>query len=144
MDVLLIEKNALVRDQLKVGLQQFPSIRVTVGQGYRGVNELRSRPFDCVFLAVDPLDKESLGMLQHLRSFDQTTEVVALVPGREPKVLSAEKATYDIHTLLRTPLDPKEVFSFLGRFFERHSGRGEPARRPSSSGARSVPSTRTN
>lgn len=144
MDVLLIEKNALVRDQLKVGLQQFDGLRVTVGQGYRGVNELRSRQFDCVFLGVDPLDRESLGVLQHLRSFDQTTEVVALVPGREPKALAGEKATYDIHTLLRTPLDPKEVFSFLGRFFERHSGRDEPARRRPSSVVRSAPAARTN
>lgn len=136
MDVLLIEKNPLVRDQLKVALQQFPGIRVTVGQGYRGVNELRSRTFDCVFLAVDPLDKEALGMLQHLRSFDQTTEVVALVPGREPKALANEKGKFAIHSLLRTPLDPKEVFSFLGRFLERHSSRDDTSRRPSSAGPR--------
>lgn len=130
MEVLLITKDALVRDQLKVGLQQFPSVKVTVGSGYRGINELRSHTFDCVFLGVELLDQESMGMLMHLRSFDQTTELVALVPGREPKALANEKARYQIHSLLRTPLDCKELFSFLGRFIERHSGRGDGSRRP--------------
>ena len=132
MDVLLIEKDALVRDQLKVGLQQFPGIKVTVGSGYRGINELRSRTFDCVFLGVEPLDQESMGMLQHLRSFDQATELVALVAGREPKAMSNEKQRFEIHSLLRTPSDCKELFSFLGRFIERHSGRDDANRRPSS------------
>ena len=129
MDILLIEKDPLVRDQLKVGLQQFPGIKVTTGVGYRGVNELRSRPFACVFLTVDPMDAESMGMLAHLRSFDQTTEVVALLPTQEPKALANEKARFDIHSLLRTPLDPKELFSFLGRFLERHGDREASPRR---------------
>lgn len=131
MEILLIEKDPLVRDQLKVGLQQFPGIKVTTGVGYRGVNELRSRSFACVFLTVDPTDKESLGMLAHLRSFDQTTELVALVPSQEPKALANEKAKHNIHSLLRTPLDPKDLFSFLGRFKERHESRDSaPPRRP--------------
>ncbi|MEY4829439.1 MAG: hypothetical protein RLZZ562_1235 [Planctomycetota bacterium] len=123
MDILLIEKDPLVRDQLKVGLQQFPGIKVTTGVGYRGVNEVRSRSFACVFLTVDPKDPESMGMLAHLRSFDTTTEIVALLPSQEPKALANEKARFDIHSLLRTPLQPKDLFSFLGRFQERHGDR---------------------
>lgn len=129
MEILLIEKDPLVRDQLKVGLQQFPGIKVTTGVGYRGVNELRSRTFECVFLTVDPKDKESLGMLAHLRSFDQTTELVALVPSQEPKALANEKTKHNIHSLLRTPLAPKDLFSFLGRFMERHATRESAAPR---------------
>ena len=129
MDILLIEKDPLVRDQLKVGLQQFPGIKVTTGVGYRGVNELRSRTFACVFLTVDPKDPESMGMLAHLRSFGAgmivsgETEIVALLPSQEPKALANEKARFDIHSLLRTPLQPKDLFSFLGRFQERHGDR---------------------
>lgn len=124
MEVLLIEQDPLIRDQVKVGLQQFPEFTVTVGDGYQGVSELRSKTFDCVFLGVDPRDKESMLLLQHMRSFDQTTELVALADSRSVKDLSAVKGKYNIHSLLQTPLDVHEFFSFVGRFLERRTDRG--------------------
>lgn len=130
MDILLVEKDALVRDHLKVGLQQFPEFQVTVGLGYRGINELRSQGFDCVFPGVDPRDQESMGLLQHLRSFDRTTELVVLTSPRSVKDMAGDKAKFDIYTFLQTPIDPKELFEFIGRFLERHAGRDQAVRRP--------------
>lgn len=129
MEILLVEKDALTRDHLKVGLQQFPEFQVTVGQGYRGINELRSQAFDCVFLGVDPRDQESMGLLAHLRSFDRTTELVVLTAPRHAKDLAADKAKFDIHSFLQTPIDPKDLFEFIGRFVERHSGRDQAVRK---------------
>ena len=132
MDILLVEKDALTRDHVKVGLQQFQDFHVLVGLGYRGINELRSQQFDCVFLGVDPRDKESMGLLQHLRTFDKTTELVVMTSPRSAKDLAAEKAKYDIHSFLQTPIHPKELFDFIGRFRERHAGRQQQqsGRRP--------------
>jgi DNA-binding NtrC family response regulator len=130
MDILLVEKDALTRDHLKVGLQQVPEFQVTVGEGYRGINELRSQSFDCVFLGVDPRDQESLGVLQHMRSFDRTTELVVLTSPRSVRDLTGDRSRYDIYTFLQTPIDPKELFEFIGRFLERHAGRDNPSRRP--------------
>ncbi|MGE3171879.1 MAG: hypothetical protein AB7O97_04585 [Planctomycetota bacterium] len=130
MDILLVEKDALTRDHLKVGLQQFPEFQVTVGIGYRGINELRSQAYDCVFLGVDPRDQESMGLMQHMRSFDRTTELVVLTAPRSARDMASDKAKFDIHTFLQTPIDPKELFEFVGRFLERHAGRDNPNRKP--------------
>ena len=66
MEVLLVENDPLVRDQVKVGLQQSPEFHVTVGSGHAGINEVRGRHFDCVFLGVDPRVKETVKLLHHL------------------------------------------------------------------------------
>lgn len=121
--MLLIVKDPLVRDQVKVGLAQFSEFTVTVGIGYEGLNELRLKPFDCVFLGVDPRDKETMRWLQHLRSFDKTTELVVLADGRQIKELAAVKSRWDIHSFLQTPVAVKEFFAFVGRFLERRSDR---------------------
>jgi DNA-binding NtrC family response regulator len=132
MEILLVEKDPLVRDQVKVGLQQFSEFTVTVGDGYQGINELRQRPFDCVFLGVDAKDKENARLLQHMRSFDKTTELVVLTVGRSAKELAADKAKWNIHSFLQTPLDVKEFFGFLGRFLERRTDRENSQIRKSS------------
>jgi DNA-binding NtrC family response regulator len=138
MDILLIEKDPMVRDQLKMALQQFPGIQVTLGSGYRGINELRSRRFDCVFLGADLREAEAVMQLAHLRSFDAETEVVLLTPTKEQKALATEKQRSNIHTFLRTPLDPKEVFAFLGRFLER-SGKGAGRQKAARAGEPAAP-----
>lgn len=126
MEALLIVKDPLVRDQVKVGLMQFHEFAVTVGTGYEGLNELRLKTFDCVFLGVDPRDKETVRWLHHLRSFDKTTELIVLTGGHQMKELNAEKGKYNIHSFLQTPLAVKEFFSFVGRFLERRAAR-QPA-----------------
>ena len=77
MEILLVEGDRLVRDQVKVGLQQFPEFSVTTGEGYAAVNEARQREFDCVFLGVDPDGQDGLRLLEHIRSFDADVDVVA-------------------------------------------------------------------
>lgn len=123
MDVLLVEKDPLVRDLIKVGLQQFEEFQVTVGRGYAGINELRSRHFDCVFLGLDPADKHGLRLLQHLRSFDTATELYVMAPMAALRDLAAEKAKFGIHSFLGTPVDAKEFFGLVGRFLERRTDR---------------------
>ena len=129
MEILLVERDALVRDQVKVGLQQLPDFRVTVGVGHRGINELRSQHFDCVFLGLDPRDREAASLLQHLRSFDKSTEVVVMTIPRHAKDMAADKARYDIHAFLQTPVEPRDLFEFIGRFVERHAPPAGPVRR---------------
>jgi DNA-binding NtrC family response regulator len=136
LEILLVEKDPMVRDHVKVGLQQFPEFSITAGTGYGGVNHLRAQSFDCVFLGIDPRDKESSGLLKHLRSFDKQTEVVVVTAARNVKDMAADKARYDVHTFLATPIDPRELFNFIGRFRERNAGkektaaRNRPARLP--------------
>lgn len=133
MEALIVENDPLVRDQLKVALQQFPDVHVATGAGYAAVNELRSRSFDCVFLGIDARQHESVKLLQHMRSIDKDTQLFVLASGNSCGELAAEKAKFGIHALLATPLVPRELFAQLGRLFERRANRVEraaPARRP--------------
>lgn len=123
MEVLLVEKDPLVRDQVKVGLQQFPEFHVTVGTGYAGINEARSRHFDCVFLGVDPREKDTVKLLHHFRSFDTTTELFVLTASRNVRDMAVDKSKYNVHSFLQTPIDVREFFGLLGRFLERRTER---------------------
>jgi DNA-binding NtrC family response regulator len=123
MEVLLVEKDPLVRDQVKVGLQQFPEFHVTVGSGYAGINEVRSRHFDAVFLGVDPREKDTVKLLHHLRSFDTTTELFVMTASRNVRDMAVDKSKYNVHSFLQTPIDVREFFGLLGRFLERRTER---------------------
>lgn len=129
MEVLLVEKDPLIRDQVKVGLQQFGEFHVTVGSGHAGVSEARGRVFDCVFLGVDPRQKETLKLLHHLRSFDTTTELFVLTAARNVRDMALDKSKYDIHSFVQTPIVVKEFFGLLGRFLERRTERKNSALR---------------
>ena len=123
MEVLLVEKDPLIRDMVKVGLQQFDEFQVTVGSGHAGVSEARGKIFDCVFLGADPREKDTMKLLQHLRSFDTTTELFVLTAPRNVKDMTVEKSKYDIHSFVQTPIVVKEFFGLLGRFIERRTDR---------------------
>ncbi len=123
MEVLLVEKDPLVRDQVKVGLQQFSEFVVTVGQGHAGINEVRGRAFDCVFLGVDPREKDTVKLMHHLRSFDTSTELFVITATRNVKDMALDKSKYNIHSFLHKPIDCRELFGLLGRFLERRTDR---------------------
>ena len=120
MNFLLIESDPLVRDHVKVGLQQFPDFHVTVGNGFGGINELHTQEFDCVFVGLDGGDVEAVRLLEHLRSLDKDVELVVLTQSRNSKAMMREKARLDIHSVLAKPLEPKDLFDFVGRFQDRH------------------------
>ena len=127
MEVLLVEKDPLVRDLVKVGLQQFEDFHVTVGVGHAGISQARAKQFDCVFLGADPREKDTMKLLKHLRSFDSTTELFVLSAPKNVKDMSAEKSQYDIHTFVQTPVAAKEFFALMSRFIERRTDRKKSA-----------------
>ncbi len=129
MEVLLVEKDPLIRDQVKVALQQFSQFHVSVGAGHAGINEARGRAFDCLFLGVDPRQKDTVKLLHHLRSFDTTTELFVMTAPRNVRDMAVDKSKYNIHSFVQTPIDVRELFGLLGRFLERHEERKNAAPR---------------
>ena len=130
MEALIVENDPLVRDQLKVALQQFPDVHVATGTGYAALNELRGRAFDCVFLGLDGEPHEAIKLLQHLRAIDKDAQLFVVAPAARCRDLSAEKTKFGIHALLSAPLVPRELFAQLGRLFERRAQRAEQAAPP--------------
>ena len=119
MDVLLVVRDRLTCDQVKVGLQQFPEFHVVAGEGYAAINSLRQRQYDCVFLSVDQQDREGFRLLQHLRGFDRTTEAVVVTNERHAKDLAAEKSKLNIAAFLHTPIKVTDFFRLVGRMRAR-------------------------
>lgn len=134
MEVLLVEKDPLIRDQIKMGLQQFPDLDVTVGTGQAGINQMRGTHFECVFLGVDPRQEDTVKLLHNLRVIDQRPELFVVTAGCNVKDMTVDKSKYDIHSFLHTPLGLGEFFGLVGRFLERnaerkHSPSPKPRRR---------------
>ncbi len=140
MEVLLVEKDPLVRDQVKVALQQFPEFHVTVGTGHAGINEMRGRTFDAVFLGVDPRQKDTVKLMHYLRSFDTTTELFVLTSPRNVRDMAVDKTKYNVHTFVQTPVVVRELFGLLGRFLERRTERQNSALRKQARAGQGQPS----
>ena len=121
MEALLVVADPLVRDLVKVALQQFPGIQVTVGRGHAGVDIARSKRFDCVFVGDVPGTAGVIKLMRHLRSFEQDAAMFVIAGEAEARELSAEKSTYDVHSFLATPLVLKELFGAVARLVERRS-----------------------
>lgn len=119
MDILLVEKDKLVRDQVKVGLQQFPEFSVTCGEGFAGLNELRQHDFDAIFLGIPADGKDRLKLLEHLRSFDFNTELVVMAEERSIKDLGKVKSKFNVTSFLSTPITAIEFFRLVARIRER-------------------------
>lgn len=119
MEVLLVEKDHLVRDQVKVGMQQFPEFKVTCVEGYGGLNALRQRPFDAVFLGVSEDFAEGRRMIEHLRSIDRGIDLVVMAPEKAVKDMAAEKPRFDIWSILSTPIEVTDFFRLVARLRER-------------------------
>lgn len=119
MDILLIERDKLVRDQVKVGLQQFPEFSVTCGEGFAGLNELRQHDFDAIFLGIPADGKNRLKLIEHLRSFDFNTELVVMAEERGIKDLSKVKSKFNVTSFLSTPITAGEFFRLVARIRER-------------------------
>lgn len=109
----------MVRDQIKVGLQQFSEFTVTWGEGYAAINELRQRPYDVVFIGCDSKGEECVRLLKHLRSFDHTTEVIVISGQRTARDLHGEKTKMNISGFLQTPINVVEFFRVVGRLRAR-------------------------
>jgi len=120
MDILLVESDHLIRDQVKVGLQQFEEFQVTWGESYAGVNLLRMKNYSYVLLGVHNPDHDGLRLLRHLRSFDQKTGVIVITGQKVARELAKEKNRMGIYAFLTTPIDVTDFFRLISRLKARH------------------------
>ena len=129
MDILLVTSDNLLRDQVKVGLHQYPEFRVTCGESFPGVNMMRTVDFDLVFLELGESAQDCLNLVQHMRSFDTNKELIALADDQMIKDLSPHKQKHGINAFLSNPLDVTEFFRLISRLRSRHQEtKAAPAR----------------
>lgn len=134
MQILVVETDRLIRDQVKVGMQQFPEFTVTCGEGYAGINLVRQRDFDAVFLGIPHDHREARRMIEHLRAVRPQIDLIVMSPERIAKEVSADKQRYDIWSILQTPIDVTDFFRLIARVRERLGEEGTQEAPPSRSG----------
>lgn len=120
MNVLVVDKEPLVRDQIKVGLQQFPEdFTVATGEGYAGIHLLRQHRFDLVFLGVPRNSAEARQRIEYVRQIEPSVDVVVVAQDSTAKELSGEKGRLDIYSFLSRSISAMEFFKLLRRIRER-------------------------
>ncbi|HHI79720.1 MAG TPA: response regulator [Planctomycetes bacterium] len=115
LDILLLEKDPLVRDQCLIGYQSFPDISVELSQGFQGLNLARQRNFDFIVIGCNPKDQEGLELLEALREFDKQTPVILVTTPKLAKKMQPQRSRLGLLSILQVPIDPKEFFRVLSR-----------------------------
>jgi DNA-binding NtrC family response regulator len=119
VEILIIERDKVIRDQLKVGLQNFRQFSVECCEGFSGVNRARQKTFDYVFIGLNPQDQEGAGLLKAFRDLDKDTDVVIVTTHRQSKLMSGDKMRFNIFAFLGVPIDVREFFRVVARFKPR-------------------------
>lgn len=119
MQILVVESDHLVRDQVKVGLQQFPEFSVVCGEGYAGINLIRQRDFDAVILGLPPDLREARRMIEHLREVRPHLDLIVMAPEKMVKDVAVDKQRFDVWSILGTPIDVTDFFRLVARVRER-------------------------
>lgn len=126
MQILVVETDHLIRDQVKVGLQQFAAFSVTCGEGYAGINLIRQRDFDAVFLGVPEEPREARRMIEHLRGIRPKLDLIVLASERVARDLASDKQRLGIWSIHPTPIEVIDFFRLVSRVKERLGGGEAP------------------
>ncbi len=115
MNVLVLIKNKLVRDQVVVGLQNFPEFAIDLAEGFPGINKMRQKKYDAVF--IGDIGNESIGgqMLERLREFDQETDVIVVADPKKARLLGSSRSKLNLLAILQEPLDVDDFFRLVAR-----------------------------
>jgi DNA-binding NtrC family response regulator len=119
LEILIIERDKVVRDQIKVGLENFRQFSVECAEGLSGVNRARRKTFDYVMLGINPQDPEGLELLKALRETCKETDVIIMTTHRQSKLMSADKARLNIFAFLGVPIEVREFFRVVARLKPR-------------------------
>lgn len=125
MDILVIESNKRVRDQIVVGLQNFPEFAVDTGEGFGGLNLTRGKRYDAIFLGTTCVpDDAGMQMLDSFRQSDTETDVILVTPSRKAKGHHQLRARYDVFAMLYCPIEARDFFRLVARLRRREVAAG--------------------
>ena len=115
MNILVLERNKPIRDQVVVGLQNFPEFAVEVSEGFSGLNRTHQKEFHAVFIGCGDDEPEGLQLVERFRSVDERTELVVIADAKRAKVLTSQRSRFNICSVLQEPLDPEDFFRVVAR-----------------------------
>lgn len=119
MDVLVIESDKRIRDQIVVGLQNFPEFAVDTGEGFGGLNLTRGKSYDFVFIGTNCSDDQGMQLVESLRQQDNDTDLILVTSSKKVKAHQQLRARYDVLALLYAPIEPQDFFRMVARLRRR-------------------------
>ncbi len=123
MDVLILERDKLIRDQILVGLQNFPEFAVDLGEGFGGLNMTKQKDYHCVVIGTNLQDDNGMELVETFCQHEHESDLVLVTTTRRAKSHQSLRARYDVFSILYAPLDPREFFRLVARLRRR----GQPA-----------------
>ena len=115
MNILVLVRNKPIRDQIVVGLQNFPEFAVEIAEGFSGLNRTHQKDFDTVIIGCTEEEPEGLQLVERFRGYDEKTELVVVAEAKRAKVLVSQRSRFDITSVLQEPLDPEDFFRVVAQ-----------------------------
>ena len=119
MEILIIESDKVIRDQIKVGLQNFRPFSVDCAEGFAGVSRARVKEYDYILVGVNDQGEDGIELLRSLREFNKDTDLVVVTSQKQIKQMSGEKTRLNLYAFIAVPIDVRQFFRVVARFKTR-------------------------
>ena len=118
---LLVTADAVVRDMVKVGLEQTQLVDVEFVEDAWALEMAKSEPFEIVIAEYSLADgSDGVELLAQIRSELPDAELLLITRTRtQSRYLAREKQTLGIYGFVHVPIDPVEFFRTIARLLDR-------------------------
>ena len=124
--VLLIESDTKNRDIVDVGLENFQAFEVDHAEDAWGVEMARENSYDLIIVnLVLANHTDGMELVKLIREFEEEAEIVVMTRGKSSRLLSKEKSTSNIFSLLSLPIDEQAFFKTIMRVKDRITGKSK-------------------
>ncbi len=124
MDVLVLESNKRIRDQIVVGLQNFPEFAVDTGEGFGGLNLARGKAYDFLFIGTNCADDIGMQMAQKFREAESDSGLILVTSAKKSKAHQQLRTRFDVLSMLYVPIEPADFFRLVARLRRREVAAG--------------------
>jgi DNA-binding response OmpR family regulator len=122
VNILIVEPNKITRDQILVGLQNFPEFAVDTGEGFGGLNRTKSKDYDCVFIGSNLQGSDQgIELIESLRGSDTETDIVLVTDAKKAKAHQSMRTRWNLFSILYLPIEPREFFRLVARLRRREN-----------------------
>lgn len=118
MRVILIAEDPLLRDQLLVGFEHCPGVRVEVLEKGTAFERVRSGDVDVVFIECTAR-RSWEDVAREIPEIDGSVEIVLIHDPRLGRKALKEKKDLDVHNFLASPIEADAFYRLMGRMRTR-------------------------
>jgi len=115
MKVLVSVDDAVVKDQIQVGLEAFESLEVEFDQGVMVLDRIRRCDYGFLILSIRQARKEEIEFLDRITEANGELELLVAAPANVIKRVKEERPRGQIFGFIETPLQAVDFFRAVSR-----------------------------